>query len=461
MLNPGKNIGTSTAYDYNWLTGCNVRGIYIEDTVATGYTDGYSSSMRASGGDGSGAIRPFHSLAEAKTGADIAELYGADFYATHVDGKVRTNIYGVVGYTTIEEAVLANLPTGYVQGVLGIYSNTGADCSNAKIVGAVTACVKWDAYAIPDGAFVAFRDGDGAGTGQGAGFKVKQLSTDTIPAFDYGVDLYTENALGGYDVADIRLSNQQVIKSLSTAIIADTTVTTLPAGSLGTTSHDTGKGIWFVSDGAKWQYAQTNSSIGIEYAGAIATAVIDFGDVAEAGCKIVIDGVDYQEDDTADDTTGVWTNGASAAESATSFAVAINGDARETAVDFTAIVSEEGNSVVLVANTVGTDGNVTITTTSGANVTVENATGGLESGIKQTAFINRVVTAQDIKANEINIPIPFTPTKFIVSYVDTDGTTKATDAKTSIEATPDRIRVLLDGATDLIAGDIIQLVVFE
>ena len=42
---------------------------------------------------------------------------------------------------------------------------------------------------------------------------------------------------------------------LDTAITANTTTTTAPAGSLAITSNATGKGKLFVSDGAKWQYA--------------------------------------------------------------------------------------------------------------------------------------------------------------------------------------------------------------
>ena len=42
---------------------------------------------------------------------------------------------------------------------------------------------------------------------------------------------------------------------LDTAITANTTTTSAPAGSMAITSNATGKGKLFVSDGAKWQYA--------------------------------------------------------------------------------------------------------------------------------------------------------------------------------------------------------------
>ena len=42
---------------------------------------------------------------------------------------------------------------------------------------------------------------------------------------------------------------------LSTAITANTTTTTAPKGSIGTTSNATGAGKLFISDGTKWQFA--------------------------------------------------------------------------------------------------------------------------------------------------------------------------------------------------------------
>ena len=42
---------------------------------------------------------------------------------------------------------------------------------------------------------------------------------------------------------------------LSTAITANTTTTTAPKGSIGTTSNATGAGKMFISDGIKWQVA--------------------------------------------------------------------------------------------------------------------------------------------------------------------------------------------------------------
>jgi hypothetical protein len=42
---------------------------------------------------------------------------------------------------------------------------------------------------------------------------------------------------------------------LTTAVTANTTTTTAPAGSIGVTTNATGLGDLFISDGAKWQFA--------------------------------------------------------------------------------------------------------------------------------------------------------------------------------------------------------------
>lgn len=52
------------------------------------------------------------------------------------------------------------------------------------------------------------------------------------------------------------------IYGFSTAITADSTVTTAPAGSIGFTSNATGRGRLFYSDGSKWQsgFAEDNTA---------------------------------------------------------------------------------------------------------------------------------------------------------------------------------------------------------
>ena len=212
--------------------------------------------------------------------------------------------------------------------------------------------------------------------------------------------------------------------------------------------------------GAIASAAEINSLM--RYPGVCAVAVVDFNTgAAEALCSITIDGVVYQEADPAVPAGGVWTNGASAANSATSFAAAVNGDVRPTAVPFTAIVAVNTESVVLCADAVGIAGNVVITTTSAARVTVENAHGGTAPALKRVAVVAYVVTAQDVLADEVNIPLPFTATAGVFNYRHTTGEQFFPTCLPSFQAAPARCRALFAGATDPIAGDYICALVME
>ena len=195
-------------------------------------------------------------------------------------------------------------------------------------------------------------------------------------------------------------------------------------------------------------------------AGQHAVAIIDFNTgAAEAGCKVTINGVEYLEADPAVPANGVWTNGATAANSATSFVAAVNGDTRA-AVPFTAVISPAGHSVMLVWDSVGTAGNVTITTDSAARVTVENSHGGLEPARRPILALRYVVTAQDVLNTAICIPVPFTPRAVIENAKTTAGLLKAHTGLVTIAASP--ARIMIDntaGATHLAATDVVDLVI--
>ena len=97
---------------------------------------------------------------------------------------------------------------------------------------------------------------------------------------------------------------------------------------------------------------------------------------------------------------GIWTNGASAADSATSFAAAVNDDARANRPQVSAFVSAAGDSVVVVADVSEAAGNLVMTEDSAVNVTVENLVGGEDSHRNRMIVVNRVVSAQDVLATE-------------------------------------------------------------
>jgi hypothetical protein len=63
-------------------------------------------------------------------------------------------------------------------------------------------------------------------------------------------NLHSTGASGTYhEIGGLRIYGH------STAITANSTTTSAPAGSLGLTTHATGKGKIFYSDGTKWQFA--------------------------------------------------------------------------------------------------------------------------------------------------------------------------------------------------------------
>lgn len=194
--------------------------------------------------------------------------------------------------------------------------------------------------------------------------------------------------------------------------------------------------------------------------GRAASAYIDFNATGEAAMTVTINGVVYTEADTAVPATGVFTNGASAADSAASLIAAINGDLRAT-VPFTAVADVSGDGVWLFWDAVGTAGNVTITTTSASNATVQNSTGGEATTARDSINLTHTVNTQELLSGAVEIPVPFTPTGFHVTAVDSAGTPIYFTDKVTIQATPDRIRIDTDGATNLANTNVVRVTAFN
>ncbi len=194
--------------------------------------------------------------------------------------------------------------------------------------------------------------------------------------------------------------------------------------------------------------------------GVRALAVIDFNTTGEAAADITIGGVSFTEADTEDFVNGTWTNGASAADSATSLNDAVNGDTRQSKPNVSSFLSDAGDSVIVVADRPGTAGNLAVTTDSAGAVTVENMHGGGEAGRMKAVVVDYVVTAQDVLADEVNIPLPFTPAGFVVNARTTAGVIDAVTVEAAMQASPDRLRLNFAGATDPVAGDIVHAIVW-
>ncbi len=197
-----------------------------------------------------------------------------------------------------------------------------------------------------------------------------------------------------------------------------------------------------------------------EELGVPAIANIDFNTTGESASSVTIGGVIYLEADTAVPATGVWTNGASAADSATSLIAAINGDTRAT-VPFTALADVSGDGVLLVADTVGTDGNLTITTDSSSAYTVRSFVNGADADAHEVSRITHTVTTQELLSGAIEIPVSFTPTGFNITAVSATGAPVYFTDLVTIEASPDRITITTDGGTNLADTNIVHLTVFN
>lgn len=156
--------------------------------------------------------------------------------------QTANNIAGLIGKYNIPGEVKTQYPSG------GIIGEIGEEAS-----GALTA--------KPDGCVVAVVGGDAAKVCPNAYFKVRHLNSNADSGPSYGLDLYDEKAAGlsylqgAPTVAAIRFPNGQLLVTLDTAITANSTTTSAAAGSIGITSHNTGKGKLFMSDGTKWQFA--------------------------------------------------------------------------------------------------------------------------------------------------------------------------------------------------------------
>jgi hypothetical protein len=137
-------------------------------------------------------------------------------------------------------------------GVTGMYNVTGTNASLFPKVGVLG--VIGDTTTTADAAVMAYLDGDGGLTTANSAFGVAMINTTGGSGFKYGVDLsFISTGVAGstqpFSVADVRLNNGLLIKSVTTAV-NDLDATTLPAGTVVMTSNATGVGQMFISTGA-------------------------------------------------------------------------------------------------------------------------------------------------------------------------------------------------------------------
>lgn len=208
--------------------------------------------------------------------------------------------------------------------------------------------------------------------------------------------------------------------------------------------------------------AATTASIATRlFAGTAACALIDFNNTAEAEMTVTIGGITYTEADEADAETGIFTNGASAADSAASLLAAINGDER-TAKPFTAVADVSGDGVWVFWDAVGEAGNVEITTTSAANCTVhEEAYNGADPAIKRQVSFSHTVGAQELLSGALEFPLPFVPSTLMVQVHTATGAPVYFTDLVTVEDEPTRLRIATDGATNIAATNVVHVLAYE
>lgn len=202
--------------------------------------------------------------------------------------------------------------------------------------------------------------------------------------------------------------------------------------------------------------------------GHISVGRVDFGATGDCTSVDVGPTAVYTRHDTAQDSpNGVWEDGATAGDSATNLALAINGDTRNSSGPYYAALAS-GGTCFIFALAIGTTGNVSIVRTGGAQPdALENLIGGTARAVKQVVQVMHVVTTEEADAVEVVIPLPFDADFFEFHVYDTDGgilATEVTDRGTVIATAgtvPAYFRLATNGGTHVSSGDIIRLTAQE
>lgn len=179
----------------------------------------------------------------------------APVYCAPIMGNLIAGVAAIGDNTAVNLSATANM----MAGVIGKYSHVGTNASTypASAVRAEIGSESTAAYA----AVLAVIGGDTGLTTATAAFSVDNQNSLATSGFLYGLDLLGNGTHDGYQAmafrsggADIRLNSGGLIVSLTTAITGGTTTTTYAAGTLGKTTHSTGRASLFVSDATKWQF---------------------------------------------------------------------------------------------------------------------------------------------------------------------------------------------------------------
>jgi hypothetical protein len=159
----------------------------------------------------------------------IGDVTGTTAYGCGDPTKPTTGIMGCFGRTAIATAVLTDTAADFR--IINKLTNTAAN--------------------VIQGCYVKAKNYDTGTVGSVIGLFVEAVNDGTAAGGCFGIKIGKDS---GTMTADMVFSNGLYLVCLTTAITANSTTTSAPAGSWGMTSHATGNTKLFVSDGSKWQY---------------------------------------------------------------------------------------------------------------------------------------------------------------------------------------------------------------
>ncbi len=209
-------------------------------------------------------------------------------------------------------------------------------------------------------------------------------------------------------------------------------------------------------DGSTWTAGNASN----KDPGAEAMGRVDFNAVGTGGMTITIGGIVYQEAGAEDFPNGVWTNGVSAANSAVSLVAAIAGDTRTNDISetITAIIDTSGDGATIFSTAADVSVNYTLVSSDGT-ATVSAGTlehGEMVSNTRSSTY-EHTVNDTDVLAGEVSIPIRFAAAGFSLDVRTSTGAAKAVTDLVTIQTSPNRIRLVIDGGTNVAATDVINL----
>ena len=198
--------------------------------------------------------------------------------------------------------------------------------------------------------------------------------------------------------------------------------------------------------------------------GMVPMGFVLFTDVGDCDA-ISVNSILFTRSATPGATNGEWTEGASSTASATNFAAAVNADTRNTGSTSYYYAVRVGDAVFLLGKAVGVTGMGTIALTGAAPTqpsTLQNVAGGLAKVAQGSVMITHTVTAAEVTAEAIVIPLPFTTSKFILQARTAAGAAKYITDTMVLGTSPAQLTIAKAGAGDHLANtDVVTIYISE